>query len=814
MAPTSLERSTRSVLRLQLLALTAAFITALGCSDRRAEIPVIIPDGFAVQDGPRDGGSGGGDVPDVPVFVINDAGGEPVPCTNPVACQGMNYKYCGMIGDGCGNIIDCGGCAATEACGSVTAGVCGGGPGCVPNTCDSPSGRFCGKIGDGCGRMLECGDTCPGGQTCGGAGTANLCGGGTCTAMTCDSAGGRFCGMIGDGCGRTLSCGDCPAGQACGVAGTANVCAPIQAGCMPLTCATANGRYCGKIGDNCGKTLECGDCPAGQSCGAAGTANVCAPTPGTCTAVSCTPATGKYCGMIGDNCGKLQDCGGCPGSDTCGGSGIPGVCGNPTGACTNLCLRQVSCPSNGKTTISGTVLTPTRPEFGAPDPIYNALIYVPNAPVTAFPAGVACEKCGAASGSPLVWVNSGPDGKFTLENVPTGANVPLVIQVGRWRRQIVIPAVTPCANTALTAEQTRMPRNKTEGDIPLMALTTGDADPFECLLRKVGIDDSEFTLPTGTGRVHMFHGQNANGTPNGTDRFAPALGGAMFPNATTLWGGADGMPNNLDKYDVVLTGCQGLAVGSSGYLANKSVTARQNMQNYVNKGGRLFAEHWNNAWLYQGPQPFPMTASYTPTSEEDLISPLTATIDTTFAKGAALADWLQLIGASTTRGNVVIRAGQHSVNTVNASLVQRWIYANNTQNLDGDPVAASTQYFTFNTPLNVPEANQCGRVVFSDIHVSCPAGDTGCPPAAMADETSLPFPNGCRSKTFTPQEKVLEFMLFDIANCVQTTPLPPPPAPPPPPPATPPVPPTPAPPVPPSVPVTPPPPPPPPPIVP
>jgi len=764
---------------------------------------VIIPDGFAGQDGPRGDGLNG-DVPDVPIFMVPDGGGaDAPPCTTQVACQGMNYKYCGMIGDGCGNIINCGGCAANEVCGSVTAGVCGGGPGCVPNTCDSPSGRFCGVIGDGCGRMLDCGASCPGGQTCGGAGTPNLCGGGSCTPMTCDSAGGKFCGMIGDGCGRTLTCPDCPAGQACGVAGTPNVCAPTT--CTPITCMAANGRYCGKIGDGCGKTLECGDCPTGQSCGAAGTANVCAPTPGTCTAVSCTPPTGKYCGMIGDNCGKVQDCGGCPGSDTCGGSGIPGVCGNPSGACTNLCLRQVSCPGGAKTTISGTVLTPTRAEFGAPDPIYNALIYVPNAPVAAFPPGVACEKCGAASGSPLVWVNSGPDGKFTLENVPTGTNVPLVMQVGRWRRQIVIPNVTPCMNTALTAEQTRMPRNKSEGDIPLMALTTGGADPFECLLRKVGIDDAEFTLPTGTGRVHMYQGRGG-----ATTGFAPALGGAAFPAATTLWDTAD----QLAKYDVVLTGCEGVDVDSAQYLGNKSAAARQNMFDYVNKGGRLFAEHWNNAWLYQGPAPFPMTANFTPDSLPDLVSPLTATIDTTFGKGAALADWMVLVGASATRGNVVIRAAQHSVNAVNASLAQRWIYANNVMDEDGDNVPNSTQYFTFNTPLTVPEANQCGRVVFSDIHVSCPQGSAGCPPMGMADVTATAFPNGCRSRTFTAQEKVLEFMLFDIANCVQTTPLPPPPAPPPPPPATPPVPPTPAPPVPPSVPVAPPPPPPPPPIVP
>ncbi|MGC4092542.1 MAG: hypothetical protein QM756_32620 [Polyangiaceae bacterium] len=37
-----------------------------------------------------------------------------------------------------------------------------------------------------------------------------------------------------------------------------------------------------------------------------------------------------------------------------------------------------------------------------------------------------------------------------------------------------------------------------------MAMVTGDVDALECVLRKVGVADSEFTLPTGTGRIHMY----------------------------------------------------------------------------------------------------------------------------------------------------------------------------------------------------------------------------------------------------------------------------------------------------------------------
>jgi hypothetical protein len=40
------------------------------------------------------------------------------------------------------------------------------------------------------------------------------------------------------------------------------------------------------------------------------------------------------------------------------------------------------------------------------------------------------------------------------------------------------------------------------------------------------------------------------------------------------------------------------------------------------------------------------------------------------------------------------------------------------------------------------------------------AGGTG------SDAPNKPFPSGCINPTMSPREKVLEFMLFDIASCV------------------------------------------------
>jgi hypothetical protein len=75
--------------------------------------------------------------------------------------------------------------------------------------------------------------------------------------------------------------------------------------------------------------------------------------------------------------------------------------------------------------------------------------------------------------------------------------------------------------------------------------------------------------------------------------------------------------------------------------------------------------------------------------------------------------------------------------------------------------------------VGVAAKEQCGRAVYSGFHV--------------ADEPEgRMFPNDCATGPLTPQEKVLEFMLFDVASCVQPDREPPgifrPPVPPPPPP--------------------------------
>ncbi len=70
----------------------------------------------------------------------------------------------------------------------------------------------------------------------------------------------------------------------------------------------------------------------------------------------------------------------------------------------------------------------------------------------------------------------------------------------------MIPSLTTCANNALTnKDQTRLPRTKAEGRSRI-AVTTGMSDALECLVRRIGVADSEFTNDAGTGRVHLYAG--------------------------------------------------------------------------------------------------------------------------------------------------------------------------------------------------------------------------------------------------------------------------------------------------------------------
>jgi hypothetical protein len=428
--------------------------------------------------------------------------------------------------------------------------------------------------------------------------------------------------------------------------------------------------------------------------------------------------------------------GGGANSSGSGGLNLGGGSGDGPKPCVNLECKKEACTGSPKTSLSGTIYDPS-----GTLPLYNVAIYVPNKPVDPIVNGASCDKCGELSGSPVVSALTDTAGNFKLDDIPVSDNLPVVIQVGKWRKQITIPTVTSCADNPIAADQTRLPADQGEGEMPQIALTTGEADALECLLKKLGIHDQEFTPAGGPGRVHLFGGVG------GTNQFNSSMnGGAAFADSQTLWANLD----SLKIYDVIILSCEG-----NTYENTKPAAARQALKDYLDMGGRVFASHWHNIWLEEGPDPFPTIADFDHQSD---IGDFTADIDMTFPKGQALADWLINVNGSTTLGQIDISDAQHTVNSENAALAQRWIYSTS---------PTSVQYLSGNTPLGAPDEQLCGRVVFSDIHVS--SGDTS--------STSDPYPDGCTSSGLTPQEKVLAFMLFDLSSCIipdDEVPVPPP----------------------------------------
>jgi hypothetical protein len=440
-------------------------------------------------------------------------------------------------------------------------------------------------------------------------------------------------------------------------------------------------------------------------------------------ALGCDDSTNDSTGGGGQTTGVATAQGGSgPGSTA--GQFMNGTGGAPP-ACVNLECQQVACSGDVTTTVTGTVFDPS-----GTLPLYNVVVYVPNSEVQPVADGLSCDQCDAQlSGDPLVSAITDTQGRFTLENVPVGANIPLVMQVGKWRRVITIPTVAECVENPMTDPQvTRLPKSSAEGNIPKIALSTGSADPLFCLLRRLGLDDSEYGVAGSAARIHFYRGANGSTAYDGGFGSSP---GASFPNAQqTLW--TDGWSD----YDIVMLSCEG------GENPTEKNGHRAALRDYIDVGGRVFATHYHYNW-FQGDAPADLQSVATFQTDQDSFND-DVDIDQTFPKGLALAEWLDFVDGSSAFGQFFVQDGRRHNQFVDTNLARIWVR-----------YMADTIYFSFNAPIGVPEEMQCGRMVFSDIHVSAGAGDP-----------NGTFPSACNNDPLTEQEKVLLFMLFDLSACL------------------------------------------------
>ena len=468
-------------------------------------------------------------------------------------------------------------------------------------------------------------------------------------------------------------------------------------------------------------------------------------------------------------------------------------------ACPPGLLCNVMCGDAGTaTTVTGTVYDPA-----GKNPMYNAAVYVPAMPLQPLPKGVptgadACSCHALFKSGAVTATSTAVDGTFTLPNAPVG-NVPLVLQIGKWRRAIHVTTTACQANPqpdkSLTLPGTLRGAGP-DDNVPDIAVSTGQGDTLECLMTRIGVPPAEYVAGAGTtGHVHIFSGGALVGAGGGGSPVAvgkpvgiPMPGAPSSP--TALWM----TQAQLMRYDVTLLSCE----GGETYNANP-----QALEAYLNAGGRAFGSHFQYSY-FAGPlgtsnrQTYAAPPSWgknlatwsidTPSGLRDtglvggtMVTTLNGTT-TQFAKGTALQQWLMGVGALGTdgvpAGEVAIYQPRYNAVVLPANKPsQAWITndpALSDGGVEGGPgdggeggSTDETMYFSFGTPVGAPAGPAapqfCGRVVFSDLHV------TGNPLTKDVTNTpgGRPPPAGCDTTAdLSPQEKVLEFMLFDLSSCV------------------------------------------------
>ncbi|MDB4936897.1 MAG: Tryptophan synthase alpha chain [Labilithrix sp.] len=343
-------------------------------------------------------------------------------------------------------------------------------------------------------------------------------------------------------------------------------------------------------------------------------------------------------------------------------------------------------------TFEGTVLAPN-----GSLPLSNALVYVTQQAPAAIPEGAYCDECVTLQDG--TFAISAPDGKFTFTTDLPKGKAWLVVQKGQFRR--VRPVTIEKEGTiAVAKDDSTIPGHADVAkgdDIPKMVILKDDTD-FD------RIDDSLTKL--GIAGVEVR-----------TDR-------SLLKNKAELM-----------KYHVVFIPC-----GESDDPLSTDPVAKQNLDEFVQAGGKLYVTDWSYEFVRQ---PFPGFFSW---ADETQTLGSAASGDEWDAPATAadpgLGDWLTATGDASfeVKGNwtkltaVNVRQGLDEKGASVDVTPKVWVTAQNGSSSAVIPTTVSFQ-------------NKCGRVLFSTYHTESGVGGGG-------------------GSALLAQEKALLYVLLEVGVCV------------------------------------------------
>jgi hypothetical protein len=296
----------------------------------------------------------------------------------------------------------------------------------------------------------------------------------------------------------------------------------------------------------------------------------------------------------------------------------------------------------------------------------------------------------------------------------------VVIQLGRFRR--ILTLTTRCGEaSALAAEQTRLPRNSKEGDIPRVAVVTGAVDRMEHVLAKIGLEE-----------LDIYDGKKTT------------------VGKTPIFGELLETPGKLMGYHILLVNC--LTNFENKLDASSTVKV---IQDFVAAGGRLFVDDLSYEfveWPFPGAvdfEPDPAGAhgdTTVPQGPRDIaqIGSSTSSVSATILD-PGLRKWLEQFPNTVSAGGTVPIEGflsHWAVMHAAGSTTKVWVEGgvSFTGGKGTRPLSVSMD------PPSV-DGKRCGRVAFNSYHT-------------VPYESSPTAP-------FVPQERILEYLFFKVAACLE-----------------------------------------------